>query len=426
MKKRKDPVKAYILRKKIFAVLFLIALFGYSGVNAWHGLNTWVWEWNEEVDAFLAQDIVLEEIPDRLSYFVSEMDDILVASMYGKMEFIEGYSYMQVLMDKREIDNFTYIKDEDGYLHLASFFREDGNDMERYAKRMKRLKEYAEPKGTKVLFFVTPGKYVRGETSFRTGMPVDDPNNLVDELLFFLNRYGVETVDGRKFIPNESMTVQEAFFKTDHHWTVPAAFEATRMLVEQMNEKFDAGLDPEGFYLDPAQYESVIYQQGMLGSMGRKTGANFSGMEDFEALWPKFECHYDRYYLNTQEEMEHLRGTTMEALMDTDVLLVNENIYEESQYSLYLDGLRPYEKIINRDNPDGCKILAIRDSYFSPMMVFMAPMCGQIDAIWALEEVEDLDIERYVKNNEFDYIIVEIYPYNIVNEGAFNFFRRDY
>ena len=60
------------------------------------------------------------------------------------------------------------------------------------------------------------------------------------------------------------------------------------------------------------------------------------------------------------------------------------------------------------------------------MIVFMAPMCGQIDAIWALEEVEDLDIERYVKNNEFDYIIVEIYPYNIVNEGAFNFFRRDY
>ena len=200
MKKKKDPVKAYILRKKIFAVLFLIALFGYSGVNAWYSLDTWVWEWKEEVDAFLAQDIVLEELPDRLSYFVSEIDESIVISMYGRMEFIEGYSYIQVLLDKREIDNFTYIKDEDGYLHLASFFREDSDSMERYAKRMKRLKEYAEPRGTKVLFFVTPGKYVRGETNFRTGMPVDDPNNLVDELLFFLNRYGVrQSMEGSLF-----------------------------------------------------------------------------------------------------------------------------------------------------------------------------------------------------------------------------------
>lgn len=420
MKKKKDPVKIYILRKKIFTILFLLVLFSYSGINAWYGYE----EWGEEVEECLADGITLETAPDVLAKIVSELDESIIENMYGRMEFIETYSYMQVLLDKREVSNFSYIKDEDGYLHLASFFREDSNNMERYAKRVKRLKEWVEPNGTKVLFFVTPGKYVRGETNFRTGMPIDDPNNLVDELLFYLNRYGVETLDGRKFFPNEDLSVQDAFFKTDHHWTVPAAFEATQMLVAYMNETFHAGLDPDGFYMDPAQYESVTYRRGMLGSMGRKTGANFSGLEDFEALWPKFECHYDRQYLDTMEETERVRGTTREALMDTDVLLVNQDIYVESQYSLYLDGLRPYERIINEDNPEGCKILAIRDSYFSPMIVFLAPMCGQIDAIWALEESDQLDIERYVKQNEFDYIIVEIYPYNIVNEGAFNFFRK--
>ena len=50
-------------------------------------------------------------------------------------------------------------------------------------------------------------------------------------------------------------------------------------------------------------------------------------------------------------------------------------------------------------------------------------MCGQIDAIWSLEQQEELDIERYVRENEFDYLIMEVYPYNI-SEEAFSFFEE--
>lgn len=419
-KKKKNPMKAYILRKKIFAVLFLIMLFGYAGINAWYGAETWI----ESVQENLQDGIALQTAPETISNVVADLDADIISSMYGRMEFIEGYSFIQVLLDKREFNNFSYIKDEDGYLHYASFFREDTNDIEEYAKRLKRLQDYVEPNGTKVLFFVTPGKYVRGETNFRTGMPVNNPDTIVDEMLFYLNRYGVETVDCRKYIPNDSMTIQDAFFKTDHHWTIPAAFTATQVLVEQMEEKFGVDLDPDDYYMNPRQYEYVVYQKGMLGSMGRKTGANFSGLEDFEALWPKFENHYNRYCMGVTDQTQHFHGTTTEALMDTDVLLENDDIYSDSQYSLYLNGLRPYEQIINEDNPDGCRIFAIRDSYFSPMIVFLAPMCGQIDAMWSLEESHKLDIESYVKENEFDYIIMEIYPYNI-NGDAFNFFKED-
>lgn len=420
MKKRRDPVKTYILRKKIFAVLFLLVVFGYSGINAWYGGDTWI----ASVEESLADGIELETAPQTISKTVSALDNSIISSMYGRMEFIETYSYIQVLMDKREFNNFSYIKDEDGYLHYASFFREDTNDIEEYARRLKRLQDWVEPNGTKVLFFVTPGKYVRGETNFRTGMPINDPDTIVDEMLFYLNRYGVETVDCRKYIPNDELSIQDAFFKTDHHWTIPAAFAATQVLVEQMDEKFDAGLDPDGFYMDPANYERVIYRQGMLGSMGRKTGANFSGLEDFEALWPKFENKYDRHCMGVNDATQHFRGDTTESIMDMDVLLEHKDIYSDSQYSLYLNGLRPYEHIVNEDNPDGCRIFAIRDSYFSPMIVFLAPMCGQIDAMWSLEESHVLDIESYVKENEFDYIIMEIYPYNI-NGDAFNFFKGE-
>lgn len=110
--------------------------------------------------------------------------------------------------------------------------------------------------------------------------------------------------------------------------------------------------------------------------------------------------------------------------MDVGILSKGEDIYSDSQYFLYLDGIRPYEKIINTDNPEGYKVCAIRDSYFSPMIVFMMPMWGELHAIWSLEESDRLDIEDFVKDNEFDYIIVEIYPYNI-NEESFRFFEED-
>ena len=203
-RRKKDPLKAYILRKKIFALLFLTSVFGYAGVNAWYGGDIWL----ETVEESLAGGIELATAPQTISDTVSALDAGIISSMYGRMEFIETYSYMQVLMDKREFNNFSYISDEDGYLHYASFFREDTNDMEEYARRLRRLQDWVEPNGTKVLFFVTPGKYVRGETNFRTGMPVNDPDAIVDEMLFYLNRYGVETVDCRKYIPNDSLSIQ--------------------------------------------------------------------------------------------------------------------------------------------------------------------------------------------------------------------------
>ena len=193
MDRKDNPAKIYLLRKNIFAVLFLIVVFGYAGLNAWYGAGAWA----EAVRYHLAEGITLETAPQIISRTVAGLDESIIASMYGRMEFIETYSYIQVLLDKREFNNFSYIKDEDGYLHYASFFREDTNDMEEYAKRLKRLQDWVEPNGTKVLFFVTPGKYVRGETDFRTGMPINNPDNIVDEMLFYLNRYGVETVDCR-------------------------------------------------------------------------------------------------------------------------------------------------------------------------------------------------------------------------------------
>jgi len=403
-----------MLKKRLFAALFFLVIFGFSAVNLFYAKDALIDEFME----ISADDTAAT------AEKVAELEETMAENLYGRMNFIEAYGYIQVLLDKRECNNFSYIKDEDGFLHYASFYREPDTRLFEYAKRVKRLQDFAAADGTKVLFVVPPGKYDKDSTTFRTGMPVNDPNGIVDEMMFYLNRLGVETLDLRESLPNETLPYEETFFRSDHHWTIPAAFEATTALVEKIEDSFGENLDPTGYYTDISNYDVVTYKSGMLGSMGRKTGASFCGIEDFTAIWPRFEGQFSRDMMVESGWRDHREGSFTECLMETSVLTEGEDIYSDSQYSLYLNGLRIYEKIINEENPDGCKMFMIRDSYFSPVIAFLMPMCGQIDAIWSLEETDELDIETYIRENQFDYIIVEVYPYNI-NSSAFNFFKDD-
>ncbi len=395
----------YFRKKRIFAVVFLAVVCAFSAVNVCHG--------RQALAAYLA-----EEEPD-----ISGLTAVIEENLYGRMDFIETYGYVQRILGKRECNNFSYIRDEKGFLHYASFFREEDTDLFACALRIKRMQDYVKAAGTKVLFVVPPAKYDADETEFITGMPVNDPGSIVDELIFYLNRLGVETLDLRRYMPNAALPYEETFFRTDHHWTIPAAFYAAAVLVEQIGERFGQDLDPEGYYTDGSAYTSETYEGGMLGSMGRKTGIGFADAENFTALRPKFAGKYTREYMTEDGKTVRRTGSFAEVLMDDRVLTEREDLYSDSQYSLYLNGLRVYEKIVNEENPNGCKMFLIRDSYFSPVMAFLMPMCGQIDAIWSLEEQEELDIERYVRENEFDYLIMEVYPYNI-SEEAFSFFEE--
>lgn len=407
----------YFFRKKLFALLFLLVIPAFSLWNFLGARDTLAEELRVKLLQVSQGDITAQQA-------VSGLENAMIENVRGRMNFIEGYSYIQTLLNKEEFNNFSFIKDQEGFLHYATFFREPDREVAQYTARLRRLQDAAADSGGKVLFTVVPSKYISGVTQFSPGLQVNDPNPLVDETLFYVNRYGIATLDMRKYLPNEELPYEQTFFRTDHHWTIPAAFVGFQQLVETLNHKFDAGLDPEGFYRDPANYTPVTYQGGMLGSMGRKTGANYANPEDFTALWPNFSGHFRRECLEENGATTVREGDITQTLMIPETLTgQRKSIYSDSWYSLYLNGLRYYEHIENLDNPQGAKVLFIRDSYFSPVITFFAPLCGEIDAVWSLEAVESLDIETMVLENQYDYIIMEVYPYNISTD-AFQFFRE--
>ncbi len=406
-------MRGYLLKKNLFALLFLSSLLLFCGWNAYENRGELL-------------DELMDQAEDR-SFEPAKLEEVMSEELSGRMQLVELYGAAQRALGKREYNHFELIKDENGFLNYASFYREEDKNVFHYAVRVKRLQDYAKKHGSKVLFLIAPGKYDPRYSRLRPGMPVNDPRNKVNELVFYLRRLGVETVDLSQYIPGDRLSYEEAFFRTDHHWTVPAAFEAMRVIVDEIEKSFGEDLDPEDYYTDIANYRVETYPGKMLGSMGRDTGAIYSGFEDFTAIFPTEEGRYRRVYYRSSEESYESEGTLSQTLLNLSMVNDPINYYEESPYALYLDELRTIEEIENLDNPDGPGIFMIRDSYLSPVITFLAPMCGRIDAIWSLENMRGQSVGEYLKDRveggvHYDYILVEAYPYNI-NEEAFRFFR---
>ena len=74
----------------------------------------------------------------------------------------------------------------------------------------------------------------------------------------------------------------------------------------------------------------------------------FSGVDDFTALWPRFEGDFYRQSMLNDGKLIEDSGSFEKVLMNEDALLGKDDIYSGSQYSLYLNELRIFEKIINK------------------------------------------------------------------------------
>lgn len=396
----------YLLKKRIFGVIFLMLVLTFSVANFVYVLPSLKYDFRKG------------------KYMPSDLSKSVTTNILGKMELVETYSFVQRALGKKEFQNFDIIKDNEGYLHYSSFYKERNSMLFEYAHRVMRLSHAVGGKGTKVIFVATPSKFLNGEVKLEPGLRGNDPYDNVQELLMYLHRLGIHTLDLSSIFSDSSAPYLSHFYRTDHHWNSAAAFKATRLLVEDIRETYGDDFDPDDFYTNEANYKVTNYPQCMLGSMGRRTGICFSGKEDFEFYEATFPGNYERISKNG-DDTDVYKGDYLDALMKSKLLIEGRDIYQESMYDVYLDGINAYDRIVNLSIPEGegKNILFVNDSYFSPVISFMAPMCGTIDRVYNLSTGEEARVEALLAENTYDYVIIEVYPYNL-NNGAFNYFMR--
>lgn len=351
---------------------------------------------------------------------VDTLTDTINARFFGRMDLVESYAALQKLMGKREIYKFRYVKDDAGYLHDTEFYKADDPNTEAYALRVRLLQDSLAEQGTKVLFVIPPSKYRRETADAQSALPIANPEGAISKLAYYLDQYGVDTIDFNQIFPSAAFPYEDCFYRTEHYWTIPAAYEATCRILEWMNRTGGKNLDPDGRWLSPSAFEQQVYPGAMLGSDGRKCGEAYAGREDFTAIWPLETRNYERirYFSNGREV---LRGTTYDVLIDRNVVTEESGLTGRSAYAAYLGSENTHEVITNLDMPDGVSVLAIRDSYLSPVLSFLAPVCGVIDSLWSSNEDTYYSLSGTLQGGTYDFVIIEVDPYRI-SDDAFDFF----
>lgn len=389
-----------LLRKKqITTVLFLAFIFLYGFVNA-----------RKELPLLEEKRKTFDWQKSELSELIGQMNTTIDENAAGKYGFIDAYGYIQKLLGKNEESNFEVVKDTEGKLHYTYFTGEIADTSE-IAERVKNYAEQIQEK-SKLLVVLPPDKYIKGHTQYAKGIPYSMTNETEDDYIQKLKKYQIPCLDLRIGLKDSGIDPSDVFFTTDHHWKIETAFWASAEFCQWMNDNFGEHLDEDGFYSDIANYNQIVYEDIFLGSMGRKTGRYYAGVDDFTLIYPKFTTNYR--LTNTIDENLVYEGRFEEALLATPVLRECEKPFDTDIYMTYLYGNPAFSHIENLNQEDGLDICLIKDSFAVPFAAFTSLRCHTVDMIDP--RYYDGDYVDAVLDKDYDYVIIMISPEDLTEE----------
>lgn len=358
----------------------------------------------------LAED--LENETD-LKGVIEDVDEFVQEEVVLRQSMVEAYGLLQEALGKHELNNMDLLEDKLGYLHSGNFYVGFGDDQRKIAINFRLLKDFAAQYGAQSGVVITPMKVALEEARY-SGLPYNSVYPDAEDLLAWLRHYNVPCLDLRSLPEDSGLGYGQSFYKTDHHWTTPAAFYGYCRILDWLEQTAGLVLDPGGVTRDPDNYTIECYPSAMFGSQGRRAGLCYSGgAEDFIIYYPLED---GSYLLRTEDSGKHqeydggFRGALVDDGFEAEV---QADLFDESCYDLsFLRGLHDGLSIENRNLPDGLRILLLADSYSCPLGCYLAQNCSQLDMVYLLgDEMEDaLDM---IRENAYDYVMVCIYPENL-------------
>ena len=346
---------------------------------------------------------------------------------------IDGYStdllqYHNRLMDldslKHLLINTRLIEKEDTSVVKAnnntlteSCARCPDEVIEHSASVIHSLQMTAEENNADFLYVAVPGKNAIYTT------PENIENYALDNYTRYLQalrQKDIPVLDLYDELRQNNMLTANTYFITDHHWTPETGFWATGRICDTLNQQY--GFEYNNDYTNIDNYDLKTYPNQFLGSYGKKTGRFFTagGPDDFTLITPKFETKFTVLQPLKEEEQT---GNFEEAVLDTSMLQI-QNHYASWTYLTYSGDFR-LQIIKNHLNPEGKKILVVRDSCAGVVTPFLALNAGELHIVDVRDFIssDPIDVYGYLRDISPDYVLV-LYSGTETPEqtsGKFNF-----
>jgi hypothetical protein len=309
----------------------------------------------------------------------------------GRAKIIDIYGIYNLLINKKMIGNFEYIKDKKNNIQLVQNTRPYYENIKNFVSSLSNI---TRERNIPLLYFYFPG------TADERALPV------VKDIYVF-NQYdeniaeivsGLSDVDlvdtNNLFDANDKIK-----FKTDVHLTTNAEFRLAQAIAESLHEKgivFD-GIDD---IFNVMNYNIVGYD--FIGNL-RAGGRYFTwGIDKFELYIPKY---------NTNLLLYNPSGNILKkGKYEQTVMNGYEHSPDISEYTYwvinYMQHPSPYYTIDNFASNNKTRLLVIMDSLSMRAITFLTPGVKHITVIDPRVQYSNYYLQLALKTNNYDAIII--------------------
>ncbi len=382
------------IRNTVLAILFVGFIGGNSLVN---GIDENIFDLIvAEIFEIGGENKDEDEEAEKSAKTIENISDELLENLEFKNEMIEVSGALMKAAGVRSYYNNIYGINitTDGY--IVGRYSQTTTDYE--VEQMIQFKEYLESKGIQLLYVNEPAKYIDdsyyqeqfgGETYL---------NHNADVFLQRIGDSGIDYIDLRDNILEEGIDPLSLFYRTDHHWTVPASKWTAEIIAERLNEEYGYNIDLNMY--NNEQFNTVLYRNAWLGEQGKKLAKSYIGLDDYTMMEPKYGTSYD------------ILTDTGDVIHTGDFgLFINKDIYdlEAEQYTAYswhyaYSGYAGCRIHNNYANVCGGKILVLGDSYESSMIPFLT--LGVEDITLIVPRNIEGSVRDYIEADNYDTVII--------------------
>ncbi len=360
--------------EKITAVVFLVVIFGMLFGLLFTGHNV--------KDEFLTdyRTNVLPGTPiiERLAGAIKSFEKVIDEDTYKRENYIDFYGWVQNFLGKKVITDIGY-----GNLYKTKYgqisYSVPKQDVTDELESMYLLKSKLDELDIPLLFIQAPFKLRQGEQQLPENVK-DRSNENADRFLKGLEAGGIDYLDLRATYWSLGKTQNELFFNTDHHWTIDGAFQAYTKIAAELNRNYGFHVDRKFTNID--NFNREVFKDYYIGSMGRRVGESYGGIDDFTLITPKFDTDYTVYEREYGGEKIY-EGDFRNAVL-TESYIADGTPLDTNRYAVY-HGDNAELEFVNHNVNTG-KLLLIKDSFGLPVYSFLST---------GIHEVRALDVRLY-------------------------------
>lgn len=352
--------------------------------------------------------VLLRDGKESLAVFAANIESGVMDNLTRSGEMIDLNSLVLRATGTTVIsrENYSVLVTDSGMLMEDREYVSD-EEIKQYAENVSALYAATQEIGASFLYVAVPGK----------GYEEEYPNDVVnfetanyDRMTQALQERNIPLLNLWEEMASEGLPDTEIYYATDHHWKTFAGFWAFGKICERMHD--DYNFEYDAFFTAIDNYDTVVYEDAFLGSLGKKAGRWFAphGVEDLTLIIPGFTTDL---FEERPFEGEFRSGSFSETVFYTEIL-EQKNFHLKDPYYVYLRGNYRLQIFKNNLQHEGKRILLIRDSYACTVMPYLALVSSEIHSSDLRRYlIYDFNVVEYMRELRPDYVIVlynSVYP----------------